>query len=73
MRWGVDISYFDVRLRIPYESITAVSVERVLLLIKAVRISHRAPDVPEDVLLFSVKNASRLATLLRDGMDAHRP
>ncbi len=73
MRWGVDIAYFSVRLRIPYESITAVSVERVCLLFKAVRVSHRAPDVPEDVRLFSVKNASLLAALIQDGMEAHRP
>jgi hypothetical protein len=73
MRWGVDIAYSSVRLRIQYEAITAVSVERVYLLMKAVRVSHRAPDVPEEVLLFSVKNASLLAALIRDGMETHRP
>ena len=73
MRWGVDIAYSTIRLRIPFESITAVSVERMFLFTKAVRIRHECPDVPENLRLFAVKSAPFLTHLIQSRMTSGRP
>lgn len=71
MPWGLDIRYFRVRLKIPFASVTAVGAERHLFL-GAVRVCYRFNDAPEEILLYSVRNASRLADLIRREMAAVR-
>ena len=66
--WGLDISYPGHRFTLHYELMDSVRTER-LFLFTAVRVTHHDPKVPEEMLLYSLRNPNALVALIQQGID----